>query len=113
MSTEVRPVTPQPAAPGQEPTLLPSPARRLMEAIALKNYAISKGNAVDEATLKILNDAERAYQSGEDLSDYGIGIDKSIGELTTATYPTTGESLLLTQAPRLPSDTSATPFQSC
>jgi hypothetical protein len=70
-----------------------------MEAVALKNYAISKGNSVSEAILKILNEAERTYQNGKDLSDYGIDIDKSISELTAATYPTTGESLLLTQAP--------------
>src|SRR5947209_5758818 len=99
MSTQAPQTTSPPNAPRQELNLLPSPVHRLMEAIALKNYAISKGNTVSDSILTVLNEAERTYQNNKDLSEYGISIDKAISELTTATYPTTGESLLLNQNP--------------
>lgn len=70
---------------------------RLEKAIALKDFAVTKGITVSNSILKLLNEAE-CRKEQRDFKDYlcekGIYIDEAITELTTVTYPTTGDSLI-------------------
>jgi hypothetical protein len=73
---------------------------RLRKAIALKEYALDKGVSISDRLLTTLNEAECAKDKHAYLCKNGIAIDRAISELTSFTYPTTGESLLAFEDPQ-------------
>lgn len=77
---------------------------RVRGAIALKDYAVSKGITIPRDVLKHVNEAEHS-RGLEDApkdkpeSDIGVRIDMAISELTKLTYPTTVESVMSSDNP--------------
>lgn len=74
---------------------LSEPDRRVKKAVALKDYAVSKGFEVPDDILNVVNSAESLASSGKGVDSISaVALDKAISEITKVTYPTTGDSLL-------------------